>query len=180
MKTLDLKKVIDLVSNNVMNESAKQTLTRASKEAQNLSNVIKACKDDNVWEQLEALFASFDIDSKKELTPSRIVKSLPNELLKKDDEGKPIISIARNVYKYERVFKTREVEGKLVKILKNGEPVTISSKVYDEEGNAVIEDTKLFAVRTWSIRTLIEVLAQASVIKSHRSEIEVEVSEESK
>lgn len=133
------------------NETFAQAFRRANKELHTLSQVIKACKDAQVWDELSYILPSLNIDGKSDLTPQKVV-SLARKvgLTKQDKKGQTLVC---------KVVKKVESET-VTATLADGTTTTVKRNKLDKSGKEIVS-YELRKIGTWTLRTLIEILVQA-------------------
>lgn len=189
---MQLQDVYILSNNITRSDAALAAMKAVNNELCSLNRVLKTMKGATVYNLLKEELAKVGVTDSKQLTITGIHALVPDSLkkqviTKKEDgteEVKTVLCTVRRKYETDTAFLYDEQGRKLAKkvVKKDGteEFVPRTQKVVriDEDGDKVVKGYQLCQINTWSIGTMLELLANAEVIRREKIEAaEVEQAE---
>lgn len=170
---IDLMSVYELATNLSMSDSAKAAVKAAIREQCSFNRVIKDMKCAAIYPLLSDTLAKVGVNSKEELSVAKvkglIAPELQKSVMKKvdgEEKEQTVICTIRKRYETVSAFVCDESGRKLCKVV-DGKAVPRTQKVVklDELGEKVIKDYELCEVHTWTIQTVLNLLAQSKIIR---------------
>lgn len=174
-----------ILSNNITRSDAAISAMKAvNNELCSLNRVLKTMKGATVYNLLKEELSKVGVTDSKQLTITGIHALVPDSLkkqviTKKEDgteEVKTVLCTVRRKYETDTAFlydsEGRKLAKKVVKKDGTEEFVPRTQKVVriDEDGDKVVKGYQLCQINTWSIGTMLELLANAEVIRREKIE----------
>lgn len=175
-KTIDLMSVYEIASNISMSEAAKSAVKAAVREQCSFNRIVKDMKSAAIYPLLAETLKAVGVNSREELTVANIKSMIAPSFIKTvtkkvdgEEKEQTVICTIRKRYESDEAQLCGKDGRPLCKIV-DGKAVPRTQKVVrlDEDGEKVIKDYTLCAVKNWTIQGLLNLLAQSKVVRDNK------------
>ena len=168
MKTKNLTANAIVVSSDNFSANNAKVICKVRNERNTLNYIVKTISRD-FWSDLAPVIAQTGLvcESAKDFNVKNVLGYISPKLTK-DVDGTKTIAIYRRFYDtFDAQVYTTTADGKKLPVMRNGKPLTYKVVKRDDNGKRIVKETKLFAVNSWSISTLLTLLEQSRAIKTN-------------